>query len=106
MVRVSNRDLTMSLAAWRAAPEWRQRAAMAALENAGWLLPASTEDGERKPQWPVNPRVHTEFAHRAAKVTAERARVAKILAAARARADGTAPGDEPPGAMDSDPAIE
>lgn len=97
LARLSNRDLTMSLSAWRSAPEWRQRAAIAALEQAGWLLPATAGDGERKPQWPVNPRVHTEFATRAAKVMAERARLNGILSRARgkpaANADGQAPAD-------------
>jgi hypothetical protein len=92
--RITRREVAMGVTLWRAAPDWQQTQAMALLEQMGWLLPSAVDSGKRAPAWPVNPRVHTEFAARAAQLAAQREHVAVILAEGRSRA-GIPPGRGP-----------
>lgn len=79
MTRVSNRDLTQFVSAWRSSPDWLQRQAIQCLEQSGWLMPARVEDGKRAASWPVNPRVHVEFAAKAARVAYYREQASNLL---------------------------
>lgn len=78
--RVNRRTITHGCNAWRSAPEWQQLAAMAALEQAGWLIPAGGAEGRQVKAWTLNPRVRVEFAARAEKARAKREEIAQVMA--------------------------
>jgi hypothetical protein len=81
--RVTRRDITHGCGMWRQAEDWRQAAAIAALEQAGWLIPEGTPGVKGAKAWTVSPRALREFSERAAAIRARRAATAEILAEMR-----------------------
>lgn len=78
--RVNRRTITHGCNAWRGAPESQQLGALAALEQAGWLIPAGGGEGRQVKAWTLNPRVRVEFAARAEQARAKRESIAQVMA--------------------------
>jgi hypothetical protein len=83
--RVTRRDITHGCNAWRGAPEWQQQAALAALEQAGWLIPGEAGVKGAK-AWMVSPRALRDFSARAAGIRQRRKATAELMAALREKA--------------------
>lgn len=81
--RITRRTITHGCNAWRGAQDWQQGAALAALEQAGWLIPSGGAEGRQVKAWTINPRVRVEFAARAEQARAKRAGISTILAELR-----------------------
>jgi len=79
--RITRRDITHGCGAWRAAPDWAQNQAIAALEQAGWIIPGDA--GKKVKAWTINPQVAALFAARSAAVKKTRAAASTILAELR-----------------------
>jgi len=79
--RITRRDITHGCGSWRAAPDWAQNQAIAALEQAGWLIPGDA--GKKVKAWTINPQVGALFAARSAAVKKTRAAASTILAELR-----------------------
>jgi hypothetical protein len=82
--RITRRDITHGCSAWRSAEEWKQGAALAALEQAGWLIPEGTPGARGTKAWTVSPRALRDFSARAAGLRARRQAASEILADLRA----------------------
>lgn len=81
--RITRRDITHGCNAWRGAEPWQQTAALAALEQAGWLMPH--DDGPKGARsWQVNPCALRDFAARAEGIKLRRKATAEMLAVMRA----------------------
>lgn len=80
--RVTRRSITHGCNAWRAAPDWQQNSAIAALESAGWITAA--DPGRKNAQaWIINPVVRRQFQARASAAKARRTATTETLAALR-----------------------
>lgn len=85
--RITRRNITHGCGMWRNCPEWQQQAALASLEQAGWLIPAAPSDGRQAKSWTINPRVRVEFAARAEQARIRRAEISRVLAEMREAAE-------------------
>ena len=70
--RITKRDLNRFVSSWRTLPDWQQANVISLLRQSGWVLDDGKADDRRAPVWTVNPRVHVEFAGRAAQAAAAR----------------------------------
>lgn len=82
LTTVTNRELVRAYRHWRGLDDWRRQRVMSALQDAGWLEPLAEDQHNKRgaSAWVINPRVHAEFAAKAAHEADRRAKLRDEIA--------------------------